>query len=351
MKRRKVKTIISVMLLIVASCDEPETTVTNIVHTDGSVTRRIEMKSKKNVFKISDIQVPLDSTWIVKDSMEVGSDGDTIWIKRAEKIFHDVDAINREYLSDSGANKDIKRYAQYSKQFKWFNTKYRFSEVIDKKLDCDHYLSDFLDQDELRWFFSPASVTQQKKSGPDSLKYKAFGDTVDKKSERWIYKCLMTEFISEFTNLISGREGANRVADSLKSHEDYMLKIIEKNNNEIDSLWSDELLLEEITGTPDALKFKSEADSAINLAIAKVAFDFKEYTVRINMPGKLTATNGFIDTTGRSVLWPVRSDFFLTERYEMFAESQVSNKWAWVITAIFVLFVFTGIIIRRKEKG
>ncbi len=33
------------------SCDEPETVVTNIVHPDGSVTRKIEMRNSKNKFE------------------------------------------------------------------------------------------------------------------------------------------------------------------------------------------------------------------------------------------------------------------------------------------------------------
>lgn len=350
MKRSKLKTIISMMLLIVASCDEPETTVTDIVHTDGSVTRRIEMKSIKNEFRASDIQVPFDSTWIVRDSMEIDSGGDTIWVKRAEKLFVNADAINRDYMSDSCANKEIRRHVLFSKKFRWFNTKYRFSEVVDKKLDSDHYLSDFLNKEELRWFYSPASVTGRMKTGPDSLKYKAFSDTVDRKVVRWTYKCLLSEIISEFTALTSGREGADEVADSLKSHEDHILKILEKNDDKVDSLLSDELLLKRFTGSPDAPIFESEADSAINLAVEKVAFDFKEYAVRIIMPGSLTATNGFTDSAG-VVLWPVRSDFFLTEKYEMYAESQVSNKWAWIITAVFVVFVLTGIILHKRGKG
>ena len=75
MNRRSIKLIVSLFLILIVSCNEPETVVTNIVHTDGSVTRKIQMKSIEGDvnkrFKVSEIQVPLDSTWIVRDSVDV----------------------------------------------------------------------------------------------------------------------------------------------------------------------------------------------------------------------------------------------------------------------------------------
>ena len=71
MKRRVLKSVLLMVLLIVFSCDEPETIVTNIVHPDGSVTRKIEMRNNQNKFKLSDLQVPFDSTWIIKDTINI----------------------------------------------------------------------------------------------------------------------------------------------------------------------------------------------------------------------------------------------------------------------------------------
>jgi hypothetical protein len=68
------------------------------------------------------------------------------------------------------------------------------------------------------------------------------------------------------------------------------------------------------------------------------------------MPGKLTGTNGYIDSAG-ILLWPVDSDYFLTEQYKMQAESKIPNKWAWIVSGLFLLFVFTGIILKKKRKG
>jgi hypothetical protein len=350
MEGKKSKLIVSVLLVLAASCNEPETVVTNIVHADGSVTRRVEMRNSENKFEISGIQVPLDSTWSIRDSLEISAKGDTLWIKRAEKHFMNAADLTNAYRADSGANRETSRSAEFGKRFKWFNTEYRFAEIIDRKISHGYPLSVFLNREELHWFYTPDIEKEKEKNGTDSLKYKALNDTVDKKAEKWLFKCLVSEWIFEFARLTKGRSGDNLTEEALKKHEDEFMKILEANGDKADSLWSDGTLLREIIGEEDAVKFKSEADSAVNIAVENILIDFKDYTVMSVMPGKLTATNGFIDSSG-VVLWPVKSDFFLTQDYEMWAESKSQNKWAWVLTGIFILFVLTGVILKRKRKG
>jgi len=350
MKNRKLKLIIALALIMAASCDEPETVVTNIVHTDGSVTRRIEMKNTENKFKVSELKVPFDSTWIIRDSLEISEKGDTTWVKRAEKLFARVEDINKEYAADSGANKNIVRHAEFRKKFKWFNTEYNFSEIIDKKMKYGYPVADFLNTEDLQWFYSPNNLKEEKKNGPDSLKFKVFNDTVDKKLERWYLKNIISEWIGEFTVLTKGKADNDMAKESLKRREDEFVKIVGKNIEHFDSLWSNGTLLREFIGEANAIKFKTEADSAANIATKRFWDSFKSYTVRTVMPGKLTGTNGYIDSAG-ILLWPVDSDYFLTEQYKMHAESKIPNKWAWIVSGLFLLFVFTGIILKKKKKG
>jgi len=350
MKNRKLKLVISLALLMAASCDEPETIVTNIVHSDGSVTRRIEMKNLENKFKVSDLQVPFDSTWIIRDSLEISEKGDTTWVKRAEKLFTSVGDINKEYAADSGANKDVVRHTEFGKKFKWFNSEYNFSEIIDKKMKYGYPVADFLNPEELKWFYSPDNLTEEKKNGPDSLKFRAFIDTIDKKTERWMMKCLVSEWIGEFAALTGGKADNDMTQEALKLREDEFAEIVQRSGDKLDSLWSNGTLLREFIGEANALKYKTEADTAASIATERFWVNFKPYTVRTIMPGKVTATNGFIDSSG-ILLWPVKSDFFLTEPYKMQAESKTPNRWAWIVSGLFLLFVVTGIIIKKKRKG
>jgi hypothetical protein len=350
MKRKSLKLTVIMILLIIVSCDDPVTVVTNYVHPDGSVTRRIEMKNVANSFEVSALKVPFDSTWTIKDSLEISEEGDTTWVKRAEKLFKNTDEINLAYLADTGANKDISRHASFEKRFRWFNTEYRFSEEVHKKVADGYPLKDFLNSEELQFFYSPAEFQESQKGGPDSLKFKILSDTIDFKIEKWSGKNLVLAWIREFSKLIDNKEGSKSIIESLKLKEDEIAYLIIKYQDKFDSLWNNGIILKQYIGDENYERFKLETDSASSLVTDLIFVNFKEYSVRIVMPGSLTGTNGFIDSS-RVLLWPVKSDYFLTENYEMWAESKTRNTWAWIVSGLFLVFVLTGVIIRITKKA
>jgi len=280
----------------------------------------------------------------------INDEGDTIWIRKAERLFENVDEINFAYKEDSGAKKAISRYTAFKKSFRWFNTEYRFSESIDRKLYVDYPVGDFLNENELLYFYSPKNLKHKKESGPDSLKYRALSDSVNQKVEAWNTKCLISLWINEFSKLIQKEDGGQRAAESLKSHEDELLNMILIDEEKFDSLWSNGMILKEFIGATDYEKFSGKVDTADDRAIEQFWLDFKEYSVKIAMPGNVTGTNGFIDSS-EVLLWPVKSDYFLTETYEMWAESKIPNIWAWIVSGLFLVFVLTGVIIRVIKKG
>ncbi len=349
MKRKQLKIAISFIIIMTASCGEPETVVTDIVHTDGSITRKIEMKKFENVFNISGVQVPYDSTWSIRDSLEITEEGDTIYIRRAEKLFVSVDEINKDYLSDSTLNMDVRRRAEFRKRFKWFNTEYRYEAVVEKTMTYGYPVSDFLDEDEIDWFYSPENITGEKLNGPDSLRFEAFSDSVDRKIEEWTFRSLVSEWIGEFSNLTKGRADGDMTVEALKAREDEFIEIIRRGEEHFDSLWSNGIMLKEFIGEGNAVKYQTEADSAVNIVSEHLWVDFSRYVQRIVMPGEIIGTNGFIDST-KALSWPVHSDFFMTEPYIMFAESKIPNRWAWIVSGIFLLFVLAGIIFRVVKK-
>ncbi|MGD0756716.1 MAG: hypothetical protein ABR927_16830 [Bacteroidales bacterium] len=353
MKRKSIKLVVSMILILIVSCNEPETVVTDYVHPDGSVTRKIEMKSIEGDvnkrFKISDIQVPLDSSWSIRDSCEVDKKGDTTWIRRAEKLFKSIDEINLTYKSDSGSNKKFSRQAGFNKKFKWFNTEFRFSEKIDKKLSFGYPVKDFLNNEELLYFYSPEKLKSDKENGPDSLKFRALNDSVKHKTDKWTEKNMVSEWIGDFSGLTAGKADKDISLRSLKSRENEFVTLIEKNDKQLDSLWKNGILLKEFLGEENALKYKTEADSALSIVTNNIWANFNDYSMRIVMPGKLIGTNGFVDSS-HILLWPVKSDFFMTEPYEMWAESKIPNKWAWIVSGLFLVFVLSGVIMKVIKK-
>lgn len=350
MKNRKLRIAFSILLVLAASCDEPETVVTDIVHRDGSVTRRIEMKCTENDFSAKEIQVPFDTTWTVRDSLEIDEKGDTTWVKRAEKYFSTTDLINIDYKHDSSANRESSRRVVFSRKFKWFNTEFRFAELIDETLKHGYPVDDFLNQEELAWYYAPLKFRDEKLNGSDSLKYKTLSDSVEAATEKWIARTLVSEWTGVFSELL-GNEGTGDLSpETLKSDEDKFYRIMITNESDFDSLWANGNILKSMIGEENGLKYFSEADSAVNIVLDRLLITFSDYTMKIVMPGRVIETNGFRDNSP-GLQWRVMSDFFLTEPYEMRAVSRIQNWWAWVLSGIFVLFVMTGIMINKKRKG
>jgi hypothetical protein len=135
----------------------------------------------------------------------------------------------------------------------------------------------------------------------------------------------------------------------LKTHENDFIKVVQENDQKFDSLWAKGIILKKLIGEDNAVKYKTEADSALGSATKAFLTNFKDYSVRIVMPGKLIGTNGFIDSS-HVLLWPVKSDYFMTEPYEMWAESKTTNAWAWIISGLFLAFVLTGVVVRVIKK-
>jgi hypothetical protein len=346
---KSLKKIFALLLFTAVSCEEPETLVTNIINTDGSVLRRIEMRNVKDNFSADNVQVPFDSTWNISDTIEVNEKGDTTWIKTAEKLFSDPEEINTLYSNDQGSDRKAVRQISVSRRFRWFHTSYKFSEEIKSELQYGFPLKDYLNEEELQFFYYPESLSEERLNGTDSLKYKALSDTIDKKTERWLFHSLVSEWIGRFGQL-TRNNGGEKVGDELRSKEKEILDLYDQNNQNFDSLVESGALLKNVIGDENAAKYKSESDSAFKIVSDGLWLNFSGYSVQVKMPGKLTGTNGFPDNN-KMLLWPVRSEFFLTQDYQMWAESKVQNVWAWVVTGIFVFFVFTGLIFRNNKKG
>ncbi len=350
MNQKIIKLVVSIILVMIFSCDEPETVVTNIIHPDGSVTRKIEMRREGGDFDINNIQVPLDSTWVISESLEISDKGDTTWVKMAEKLFKNTDELNLAYKTDTGCNSHLKRHAEFQKNFRWFNTIYRFSETVEKKLRFGYPLSDFMNKEELLWYYSPENYTVSKMNGPDSLIYKPISDSIEKKEEEWFFRSLVAEWAGEFRERTGKQTGESLSADTIKKWEDNFMRMIKTHDKDFDSLWKSGFILSEVIGSQTAVTFKTEADSAISVVEDKILAQFAAYSVKAFMPGKLISSNGFADSSN-TVLWPVSDDFFLTENYEMWAESKVPNIWAWIVSGVFVVFVITGLILRKNKGG
>jgi hypothetical protein len=353
MKRINLKSVIGLFLFLLISCNE--TVVTNIVHPDGSVTRRIEIKDMdgKN-FDPENYRVPFDSTWTITDTFEVGEKSDTTWIRRAEKLFKNVEEINDGYKNDIGTNRNYAREARFSKKFKWFNTIYTFSEYIGSCYSYGYPVEQYLTKKELEYFYLPDNILQERLEGPDSLVIRQIVDSVDIKTDKWLLMCNISEWREEFAKLAEKNIQWDANKEQLQNKDSMILNYIEvsmKDTTESDMDTTLTKTFKEVFGDGLYQIFRIEFDSSLKIIEERfaTASAFDGYSVRTLMPGKLVSTNGFIDKDGE-ILWPVDMEYFLAQPYDMWAQSKNSNKWAWVVSGVFLGFVALGLIIRLFRK-
>lgn len=384
LKAKITLTLLSMVMLF--SCDY-ETQVINTVHKDGSISRKVVMKNSEEKFEPEKYRVPVDSTWQTEIDTETDEEGDTTWILTAEKHFESVDEINEEYINDKGSNRDLERKAHFSKSFRWFTTVYRFSETVEKVMTVDCPASDFLSEEELRFLYLPGNVKTELKNGTDSLKYKALSDIVDIKSETWLWTGFVRQWIEIFYDRFGDHPDLNIKKEEMLSKEpDFVNQIIEfeqtkeeeeeellqdleeegldeediqnlekeAKKDEVDDI---EILVTSVLGSKFYSTFTNEIDSSMSVLekMTESFFAAENYDMEIRMPGKLVASNGYANTdtvpgNKGGILWSVQGDYFLTQQYEMWAESQTSNYWAWGITALFIFFVITGFVVRSNKQ-
>lgn len=326
----------------------PEVIVTNTVHVDGSITRRVEIRNTEDEFSKDFYLVPIDSSWSIVHSTEVSEDGDTTWVMMAEKFFANAELINSDYAAADGMNSYMERTASFRKRFRWFNTHFIFSERVEKFIDDGHPMASFLNSEEMDFIRLPGSVAYELLSGQDSLRYRAMTERTDSVMNVWMEQGFIRSWMASSTRLLTSAGADSALTNSFSSREGELLEKFSfdfDTDSQIDSLMG--------------VLFQKETEAGYKPLLDSVWLDLEKklerwleaqaYTVQTKMPGKLTGGNGFFTQTGE-VAWPVKSELYLFDDYEMRAESQVANRWAWVVSLIFIVVVLSGFIYRARVR-
>jgi len=336
MKKHSFIARVIIPLLFLAGCDWPETVVTSIVHPDGSVTRKVVMKNDKQEISPSAYRVPVDSTWGRSVTMEM-REQDTVWVFTFEKTFASVDEINAAYKADTGQNRMLRRSAEFTRRFRWFNTFYRFSEKVENTLNTELKAEDFLNEEELKYFYMPSPMFDSLLNSPDSLHYKEIATHMEEKEEEYASRALLNEWAHYYLSLNPDSAYIYARLDSL----------MEKS---LPGMSEDSAFIL-VLGEDYYRKHKADIDTAGSM-LGKAfdqSFSGKFYTCEIVMPAGLVATNGFVGDDGK-ISWPVESKHYMSQDYVMWAESKQVNRWAWIVSGIFILFVLAGLVVKVVRK-
>jgi len=330
-----------------------ETHVTNRIDRDGSVHRTVVCKSDdSDDFSYSKFPVPVDESWMKTVTYELDTTPpepgnifpvkDTTWIYTYAKDFENAGEINNLYLTGNDRFNHVARRAEFSRKFNWFFSRILFSETIEPMVKGVNPL-EFFTEEEYEVFLMNDAELQTFINHPDSVKRKDFVDQVEVRTEDWMTMCLAEDYL-------------NRLADYAVSHNADIQKetILAKRDLFIEKV-EDESDIPELT----ALIFDNAPEVLFGDGIIvffeeterfyEQVFDIggSSYTMDFVMPGILTYANGTIINKQR-VSWDVSSERFFAIPFVMEAESRVINLWAWIVSAVFIVFVLTGLFKKKK---
>ena len=360
MKRPFRNIVLTASLLLLFSCDY-DTHLLNIVHRDGSVTRRVTMENSQKYFEPKRYRVPIDSTWNVEISFKIRPNKDTLWILTAEKHFENVGEINEGYKYDMGSNRYMQRSAGFSKKFKWFTTEFMYSEKVERALTVDCPISDYLTGEELKFTNLPGRVRDDLNNGPDSTRYKEMNDHIDTTMGKWLYTCEMRQWIDIFQDLFGNDPRLQVSRESMNSKESLFVEYFLTHEGSFDQIFADSIppdsLFISVLGKEFFQAFKEEINYAFSILsdMNRPIWYSDNYDLEIHMPGKIFASNGYAVTdpepgSGEGILFTVAPEHFVTQTYECWVKSRVNNYVIWVITGLFVLIVLGGLIRRYRKR-
>lgn len=301
-------------------------------------------------FEPEEFAVPLDSSWKTEIVTEVDGENDTIWVLTAEKQFENVGELNHNYEADTGLNGNLNRHVSFVKKFRWFTTVFRFSESVERIMEVDCPVNDFLTDEEVDFFYLPHSIQKMAEMGSDSLEAKNLLLSIEEKTEAWYLTCMVRRGLSAFSAMHHIHGQAELSREEIMSKESEIMTLLEEDLNQ-DSVFIS------VFGGAFFQEYKYHIDSVLTIIEEELSLSLNvsDYDIQTRMPGKIIATNGYLgsvegDERAREVLWTVSEEYFLSENYEMWVESRVNNYFIWIISILFVLFAITGFTLYYRKR-
>ena len=335
-----------IALVMALSACEHKVYMETTVHEDGSLDKTIVLETGDTTKNFLGIEV--NNGWtIITDLIEdTTNENSKKWNVTYRKKFASADEANAELAT---ARDTLFRVSsKFDKKFRWFYTYLYYSDTYSTINRMTLPPDDFITQEDHAFIERlPAEGTTISKA--DSFYLAELHKRIfDVYGIRAIYEAhydLNVNLIKE-----SGLE--NRWIDTLQKHkENIFISLTEQQDvpesdvpydfiyNAMDSL-----------GIPMAYdKMRNRFDELYKQTDAKTNFinhaSEGKYTHVINMPWKIVRTNAD-SVSGNQLMWNPPSIKFLLKDYTMYAEARKMNLWAFVVSALVI--VFTGYLLLRK---
>ncbi len=342
------RSLILLTVIWLTGCLEYHTTTT--VHTDGSIVRTVAIRGDSASTLGWNFVVPVDSTW----SWDRVKTGDREWTLTLQRTFPSGEAFNAYQSGLKGSL--LRTLVSVERSFRWFTTIYRYREQFPAINPLRTVpLLDYIGPNEIEAFLKHEVQKGAYASPGDSLAL----EDASVRFEAWARR-------NEFESLYGAiRTGVTRLNDptfsteSLEVRKNLLAQAYEalkdtgtvfdaddftRRKDEWLKRWKEPVLRLAAVEARDSIEaIHSQLDEMHRLT------EFPHKT-SVLMPGLLTSTNArSID--GSRAQWEDYLIVLYFQDYTLEAESEVTNWWAVVVTAIAAVGVpLVWIVARRKRR-
>jgi hypothetical protein len=318
--------------------------ITTQVRPDGSLEQTILFKG--------------DSAEIVDVRFALMKEGD--WEKKWTKIekdkfelvvskeFKSVKELNAS-MNPADTNLQVVRVnASLKRKFRWFFTRYEFSETIleanpFKVLDYHKYLTD----EETR-LISMTEETRKTDPGYDSVKYKI----AEQHFEDFVYRSMYEVFYTQLVSVLTEVKSFTLSKQELESKKEIIYRYLVDSVKGSDT---DDILkgIETIVNHPDIPVIRSKYADRFDHFQEKMKFHESacddSYKFSIRMPGLLLQTSS-PKVKGSETGWDLTYYDFFFRDYLMTAESRKVNPWAFIVAGLVLLVALVSLVMAALKK-
>jgi hypothetical protein len=332
---------------------------------NGRILRTVIVKGDSSEIFTGSFRVPSDSSWNITTRYEPRNTKDNtdseIFVYEAVKEFENVNALNKEFHSDSVLSDRNNVWVNIEKTFYGFYSRYVYTETYSmlfpfRSVPVSSYMNKSeleihqADEDDL--FYSAernaiiiAADSSEKlvMTQSDSVRFKVLRDSIENKFEKWQKVNVYNEYYNQVIIALrkmggppdtsAGREPFFNWLDTSRTFETGI---------ENDNAFAEAAGKYFHVNSAGLYAANREGFDAFNKKFRVAAFSLESYTNTVRMPGKIVKMDAGATGQGSSVTWNFKIDNFYATDFVMTVESQLLNKW-FIALAGFALLVLVFI--------
>ncbi|MBL0174002.1 MAG: hypothetical protein IPP94_01850 [Ignavibacteria bacterium] len=337
--------VLAFVLPLLAGCLDVNTST--VVHEDGSLLRTVEVQGDSGMLANGRYGIRLDSTW----TKSVHGSGGSKPILKAVKRYRNAEEMTRDLDRKDGTT--IAIHAELVTHFRWFTSTMEYRETWRKL----HTFNDAPALDSLRREAVVAALLRGREEGAkgydaDSAFRAASGaGSMDSLLERNTREAFYRIFSD-------GMLAAGVDADTLRVRKEEVLSHLDAGSSGKDSLTVDDLRtrMHDLFPAPFVdrafVERREDFERFVRMWTLRAITGFCDYTVRVTMPGIVTATNAPA-IIGNTATWREMTDLADVQDVEMRVSSRVVNWWAVIVTAVVVFgglaMILLAALYRKKR--